>query len=213
MPLSFLSRPFLLDVCRSHLFFFLSRPSQGVLELSDLSKMFTSSLPLVSLRSLLPNKSWQRCVGVYRVTPPFQLSDTCWIKRKKNLPPGIKLYRRQKAFSSLGELTIYGPRGKEQKFSTKEMTFYYFSLTPTARELSQPGIPLPRCHAEPESQYAWLMVYSQACQGPVVKVQAWALGNLWSWQISIQDPFLLSLILTQHRSSLPGGNSRWTNSE
>lgn len=60
--------------------FFLSRPSQGVLKLSDLSKMFTSlSLHLVSFNSLLPNKSWQRCVVVYSVTPPFQLSDTCWI--------------------------------------------------------------------------------------------------------------------------------------
>lgn len=45
---------------------FLSRPSSGVLELSDLSKMFTSpALPLVPFNSLLPNKSWQRCVGIY----------------------------------------------------------------------------------------------------------------------------------------------------
>lgn len=80
-PLSFFLRYLSSRSLQCHLFF-KSRPSQGVLKLSDLSKMFTSSLPLVSFRALLQNKSWQRCTVVCSLTPPFQLSDTCWVLKK-----------------------------------------------------------------------------------------------------------------------------------
>lgn len=123
---------------------FLSRPSPGVLELSDLSKMFTSpALPLVSFSSSLPNKSWQRCVGL-TVTPPFQLSDTCAFK--KDLPPGIKLYGGgggAEHFSDQGSpinhfMGLWGERNKG-----KGNALYYVSLSFITTVLPQHGIPLP----------------------------------------------------------------------
>ena len=162
-PLSFFPWRFLLDVCCSH--FFLSRPSQGVLELSDLSKMFTSSLALVSFSSLLPNKSWQRCVRVYSVTPPFQLSDTCRIK--KYPPPGSNFTggRNLLQFRWISHLWAMGKR--EQLFRIKETTstFYCSSLPSTARELPQPGIPLARCHGNSQNHHVHDSWCSQACRG------------------------------------------------
>lgn len=214
-PLSFFPWRFLLDVCCSH--FFLSRPSQGVLELSDLSKMFTSSLALVPFGSLLPNKSWQRCVGIYSVTPPFQLSDTCRIK--KNLPPGSNFTggRNLLQFRWINHLWAMGKR--EQLFRIRKRHFIAPPYLLQPESCHNPVFPsraamgiikIPMCVTHGVARHVGACGQGLSLSPrKTVKLTGFIFKTCFPYTYL----FPLSPMLTQPMSISPGGNSGWTNSE